>query len=121
MPRRQEAAQYRQSGRCPLCGRPRDIQERLSCGRCLRYARLYYQRKCEARAAEQARAVALQARMQAAGIYVAYPPRPDPAPALRQDTAPAERLLLCCGQWWTITHIPLLVPCCNRLWLQETS
>lgn len=50
-----------------------------------------------------------------------------PRPTLRlvrtpaPQTAPAERLLLCCGQWWKITHIPLVVPCCNRLWLQEET
>lgn len=105
------------AGQCVLDGskaRPGSVL----CAACAARQRRY---RAKVRAEEQTRAAALQARMQAAGIYVAYPPQPAAAPAPRQDTAPAERLLLCCGQWWTITHLPLLVPCCNRLWLQETS
>ena len=30
-------------------------------------------------------------------------------------------VLVCCGTWWQVTHIPLLVPCCGRLWLQTTA
>ena len=72
---------------------------------------------CEACAQRQARYRAahrqpsLRARMRAAGLrLVTGPPVPSPAPA--------PSLLLCCGTWWPITHIPLLVPCCHRLWLQ---
>lgn len=66
-------------------------------------------------AEQQARTAALQARMRQARMSVAYPPRPTPRP----DSAPATPLLLCCGAWWQITHLPLVVPCCGRVWLQE--
>jgi hypothetical protein len=52
----------------------------------------------------------LRQRMRDSGLRV-VPPVPAPAPA--------ERLLLCCATWWTITHIPLVVPCCGRRWLVE--
>jgi hypothetical protein len=54
----------------------------------------------------------LRQRMRKSGLRVV-----PPAPA----TGPAERLLLCCGTWWTISHIPLVVPCCGRRWLVENT
>lgn len=105
------------AGQCVLDGskaRPGSVLCAACAARQCRY-------RAKVRAEEQTRAAALQARMQAAGIYVAYSPQPATSPAREQASAPAERQLLCYGQGWTITHIPLLVPCCNRLWLQETS
>ena len=74
--------------------------------------------RAAAQAQAQPRRAALPARMPQAGMSVAYPPRPAPPPA--PVAAPAERRLLCCGQWWMISHIPLPVPCCGRVWLQQT-
>jgi hypothetical protein len=64
------------------------------------------------RTPEEQRAYLLRQRMRDSGLRV-VPPAPAPAPA--------ERFLLCCGAWWTITHIPLVVPCCGRRWLVENT
>lgn len=106
-------AARKDAGQCVFDGRPAS-PGRVMCASCAARQRRY---RANVRAAQQARTAALQARMQQAGIYVVSPPRPTPAP--RQGSAPAERLLLCCGEWWQITHIPLVVPCCGRVWLQE--
>lgn len=106
-------ARRKAAGQCPYDGRPAQ-PGKVCCALCAATQRRYH---AQVRAAEKTRQAALQARMQAAGIYVAYPPRPAPPP--RPATTPAVRELLCCGTWWQITHIPLVVPCCNRRWLQE--
>jgi hypothetical protein len=58
------------------------------------------------------RAYDLRQRMREAGMRVVPPP---PVPT------PVASFLLCCGQWWTITHLPLVVPCCGRRWLVEDT
>src|SRR5215475_4632349 len=42
-----------------------------------------------------------------------------PVPA--QRTGRTRSVLACCGQWWCIQTLPLYVPCCQRLYLQEDA
>lgn len=101
------------AGQCVFDGR-RARPGSVMCASCAAKQRRY---RARVHAEQQARTAALQARMRQAGMYVVSPPRPAPTP--RPSPASAERLLLCCGAWWQITHIPLVVPCCGRVWLQE--
>lgn len=40
---------------------------------------------------------------------------------LARREAPGRARLACCGQWRAITTVPLLVPCCGRIWFSEAG
>lgn len=96
-------------GRCVLHGGDRPSRPgKVLCQTCADTQRTYRARQ---RTLPEQQALLRRQRRRAQGLQLVPFPTPSAAPS-------GPNLLLCCGQWWTITHIPLLVPCCDRLWFQ---
>ena len=103
-------AERKAQGRCVRHGTRPARPGQVLCQQCVDAQAAY---RALNRTPDEQRIFLLRQRMRERRVFLVPPASATPPSG--------PNLLLCCGHWWPITHIPLLVPCCDRLWFQQTK